>query len=144
MSGAIFDASGILITIRRMADEAPRVLMNASTISLAFYEVGNAIWKESRIHGRLDLPEAKRLMNTTSALLRRMEEIEPPEEEALEIAHRHRITFYDASYLAAARAFDRALVTDDRRIIRVGREEGGKVTPVRDYLEGAGFLGGKR
>ncbi len=144
MSGAVFDASGILVTIRRMGDEAPRVLMNASTIPLAFYEVGNAIWKESRIHRRFDLPEAKRLMDNISALLRGMGEIKPPEEEVLELAYEHRITFYDASYLAAARAFERTLVTDDRKIIKVGRKAGDKVTTVHDHLEEAGFLGNGR
>ena len=46
MADYVFDASGILVAVRELGEEAVNVLLGSYTVSLVFYEVANAIWKE--------------------------------------------------------------------------------------------------
>ncbi len=127
---ALFDAGSILELVRRLKARAPPVLSEGSTLSLAFYEVGNAIWKQCHLQGRLDAREGTGLLSTLIAIIGAMDVVTPDSEEsagrALELAGRLRLTYYDASYLAEARSSGKILVTDDAELLQAARKAGVK------------------
>ena len=125
---ALFDAGSILELVRRLKARAPPVLSQGSTLSLAFYEVGNAIWKQCHLQGRLDAGQGKGLLSTLVAIIGAMDVVTPDSEEsagrALELADRLRLTYYDASYRAEARNSGKILVTDDAQLLKAARKAG--------------------
>lgn len=125
---ALFDAGSILELVRRLKDRAPLVLSEGSTLSLAFYEVGNAVWKESHLQARLDAREGTGLLSTLVAIIRAMDVVTPDSEESagrvLELAGRLGLTYYDASYLAEAENSGKTLVSDDADLLRAARKAG--------------------
>ena len=125
---ALFDAGSILELVRRLKDRAPLVLSEGSTLSLAFYEVGNAVWKESHLQARLDVREGTGLLSTLVAIIRAMDVVTPDSEESagrvLELAGRLGLTYYDASYLAEAENSGKTLVSDDADLLRAARKAG--------------------
>ena len=95
---ALFDAGSILELVRRLKAGAPPVLSEGSTLSLAFYEVGNAIWKQCHLQGRLDAREGAGLLSTLVAIIGAMDVVTPDSEEsagrALGLANRLRLHFF--------------------------------------------------
>jgi len=126
--GALFDAGSILALVRRLKGKAPLVLSEGSTLSLAYYEVGNAIWKECYLQRRLDAQEGTRLLRTLFAIIKAMNLVAPDSEKAgsktLELAGRLGLTYYDASYLADARDSKKILVSDDAGLLQAARKAG--------------------
>ena len=127
---ALFDAGSILDLVRRFKGSAPLVLTEGSTLSLAFYEVGNAIWKECCLHARLDAHEGTSLLSALVAIIRAMNVVTPDSEQSagkvLELARRLGLTYYDASYLAEAKNSKRILVSDDAGLLQAARKAGVK------------------
>ena len=117
----LFDASSILISVKEFGEKAIEILPEGSTVSLAFYEVGNAIWKESSLFGRIAEGEALEILRTVFAIIERMNVIDLSGDgdlgvKALALAGRFNLTFYDAVYLAAAQKYGGILVTEDERL----------------------------
>ena len=116
----LFDASSILLLVRELGERAPDILLNSSTLSLAYYEVGNAVWKECFLLKRLDVEKATRLLAAVFAIMREMDVIGLGDEKfgvtVLDAAGRLNVTYYDASYLVAAQQHNRILVTDDEKL----------------------------
>ena len=54
-SPMLFDASSILTIVRELQGDAPDKLADGTTISLAYYEVGNALWRECFLLKRISL-----------------------------------------------------------------------------------------
>ncbi len=87
-----------------------------SVLDLTFYEVGNVLWKEFR-RGRLENRKVVVEMFEeffSEVSVRRM----PDMSDILELAARENLTFYDASYLIAAKKYGIKLVTEDRDLLR--------------------------
>ena len=89
----------------------------AVILDLALYELGNVLVQALR--------EPATLVQDTLALLLRL--CGPPvtprpswHAAAADLAARHRLTFYDASWAAAAQALDCPLVTADRALLAAG------------------------
>jgi predicted nucleic acid-binding protein len=98
-------------------------LVGGSTIDLAWYEIGNAIWKQVRIQRSLTVKEARMLISTLGQIVDNLAKIKVSfPASALEIAVGHNITFYDASYVEAAIESSSTLVTDDGRLSEVGQK----------------------
>lgn len=116
----LFDASSILLLVRELGERAPDILLNSSTLSLAYYEVGNAVWKECFLLKRLDVEKAARLLAAVFAIMREMDVIGLGDEKfgvtVLDAAGRLNVTYYDAAYLVAAQQHSRILVTDDEKL----------------------------
>ena len=128
----LFDAGSILLLVRELGELAPDILLKSSTIPLAYYEVGNAVWKECFLLKRLDVEKAVRLLASVFAIMGEMDVMGFGDERfgvaVLDAAGRLNVTYYDASYLVAAQEQDRILVTDDERLRMAAEKMGLKAT----------------
>jgi len=115
----LYDSSAI---INLCGEGKTERLLEGWTLNLAIYELGNAVWKQARIHRRITLEEAYLILDTLTEVFRRLRK---PEDEAplrtLEMAVREGLTYYDAAYISAAIEKGLILVTDDERLYEVGR-----------------------
>jgi predicted nucleic acid-binding protein len=121
----VSDANVVLKWFRSEGEEevgAARTLLEAhkertvalSVLDLTVYEVGNAL-----IRGRAGV-SAQQAATVIEALVEICPAIRPSPEEmrgASELAERHDLTLYDASYAAVAQGRSAALVTLDRALL---------------------------
>jgi len=122
----------LLLRLREgIVDYAERLLV----LDLTWYELGNVLWKETRM-GRLADPMAAAEM--FAELLSTLETVSVHDDfrEVLELALREGLTFYDAAYLHAARRLGVALATEDGRLLRY--PEAIRVEELVRRLEGGG------
>jgi len=124
----LFDSSSIInLCARRRVDE----LLEGGTLSLAFYEVGNAIWRQVYLKKSLTREEGGKALATLVEVVRRMGEVSVEEGPAvLDIAVEEGVTYYDASYICAAVKNGLTLVTDDDRLCSVARKYVETVTSI--------------
>ncbi|RLI03466.1 DNA-binding protein [Candidatus Bathyarchaeota archaeon] len=110
----LFDSSAI---INLCAERRLDPLLKGFTLSLAFYELGNAVWKQVSIHKVITINEANIILEALSNIYGKMRkmEIEDPQ-EILKIAVKENITFHDATYLYMAMKNGLTLVTDDEKL----------------------------
>jgi len=83
---------------------------------LTGFEVGNAIWRLCLLEKKISQEEAYAFLSTVSDFLSLLETIPLAELDSrriLNLAIENRLTFYDASYIAAADFRKLTLVTDD-------------------------------
>ena len=109
----IFDASSIFAVIRDLKVE---ILRDGTTCELARYEIGNALWKEVKIHRSIGIDEAQKLMQAISRAIHLMDIRSPEWKETLKIASELEITFYDASYVQLALDIEDILITEDGKL----------------------------
>lgn len=96
-------------------------LSGSSILSLTWYEVGNAIWKQVR-RGRMSEDLAREFLETVLQVMANLEVLNPSNWlKILDIALEESLSFYDASYIQVARERDLRLVTDDKRLYEVAR-----------------------
>ena len=113
----LFDASALLNLVRRLGGEALKILEENYILTLTIYEVGNALWRETRLSRRLTMDEAEAIMRAIITLIKFMQVIEPQDPiEVLRISNEIETTFYDAAYVVTALRRGLVLVTDDRRL----------------------------
>lgn len=131
----LFDASSILLLVKKSRSKSPDILLNGSTISLVYYEVGNALWRECSLLQRITLKEAGKLLESIFALVQAMDVAVLDDEKlggVLNMAGEQNITFYDASYLAEAQRSNRTLVTDDEKLADAAKIVGVKTLASKD------------
>ena len=135
----LFDASSILTLLRLLREKAPDLLRGGSTISLVYYEVGNALWREYLLLKRITSREALKILKTIFMVLRTMDVTalrdERLGEEIFNLASSLNITYYDASYLVEALKTGKTLVTDDRKLSEAAGRIGVKTLTSRDLIE---------
>lgn len=118
---AIVDASSLLLMIKNIDGEALlSKLEGLATLDLAFYEIGNALWKQA-VRGVASREEVERAALAIGKLLLLKGVIKVGWRDLgysaiLNLAVDNGITFYDASYLAASIAFGVPLVTEDEKL----------------------------
>jgi len=113
----LFDASALLNLVRRLGEESLKILEENYILTLTIYEVGNALWRETRLLRRLTIDEAEEVMRAIITLIKFMQVIEPQDPiEVLRISNEIETTFYDAAYVVTALRRGLILVTDDRRL----------------------------
>lgn len=111
----LFDACSIY----RMAEASETSgLVQQYTCSLVRYELGNILVKENRIFKKITEEEQRKILHFIGKALKFMSFISliGDEEQILEVAMRYNMTFYDASYVYAARKASATLVTEDGKI----------------------------
>ena len=110
----LFDSSSIInLCAKKQIDK----LLEGWTLSLAFYEVGNAVWKQVHLHKALTPEEGGRALDALVEVLKKMREVRVEDASAiLNIAVREGLTYYDASYIHAAIKKGTTLVTDDKKL----------------------------
>jgi predicted nucleic acid-binding protein len=134
----LFDASSILTLVRELRGDALDKLLEGSTISLVYYELGNALWRECFLLKRISREEAENLLSTLYAILQEMEvtllEKEDEGNAVLDTACKFNITFYDSAYVAEAHKSKKTLVTDDKKLAKAAENAGVKTLTSRDLI----------
>ena len=124
----LFDASSIFTLVRELRGEAPDKLLEGSTISLAYYELGNALWRECFLVKRISREEAEKLLRAMFAILQAMDVISLDNDDegsvVLDKACEYNITFYDSAYVAEAHKSKKVLVTDDKKLAKAAEKAG--------------------
>ena len=114
----LFDSSSIY----RIAFEAETAgkLIDGCTCSLVRYELGNILIKETRIMKTIDESEQKRVLSLIMKALDFMHfvALRGDEVKIIEIGMKYGLTFYDASYVYAAKKASATLVTEDGKLAR--------------------------
>ena len=139
----ILDASAVMEAIASLKGRAKDVLIGEATLDLALYETGNALWKWiylKKIVSAEDSPKVLGSLSEALSILRviRIELSDMP--EILELSIRAGVTFYDASYLYAAKKFGLTLVTSDEELRGAGRRERVRVVSLEEFLREKGSL----
>ena len=125
----LFDANAIYRFIRELPDDAMDKLVEGSTIYLAYYELGNALWRECFLLKRISREEAERSLNFMYTVLDRMHVASPDNNsgsDVLDTACKFNLTFYDSAYLTEAKKFNKTLVTDDKKLAKAAENFGVK------------------
>ncbi|MCD6529219.1 type II toxin-antitoxin system VapC family toxin [Candidatus Bathyarchaeota archaeon] len=135
----VLDSSAIAIIFKRLKGEAVDVLEGNFTLDLAFYELGNMIWKECALKNLISLEEG---INRAGQLAKVLEVVEAAKirssedfKEVMRLATELRLTFYDTSYLQVAKKRNLPLVTGDRELRDKAREAGVKAMTVSELLK---------
>jgi len=135
----VFDASSILLLTRELGDKVVDVVKENLTASLAYYEIGNAIWKEHNILKRLDANEAAKALGFTFSLLKLMKVITIEDADlgvrTLQEASKLNITYYDATYLVTAKESSAILVTDDERLATASEKIGIETVSSKSFIQ---------
>jgi predicted nucleic acid-binding protein len=88
-------------------------------LDLTYYEVGNAVWKESTLTKFLTLEDSKILEKDAQTILMKTERITSEAvafQKILEIAKKEKLSFYDSSYIYFAKEKDLKLITEDKQL----------------------------
>jgi len=125
----LFDANAIYRLVRELPDGALDKLVGGSTIYLAYYELGNALWKECYLLNRISREEAEKSLNFMFAILERMQVVPLDNcggNAVLDTACKFNLTFYDSAYVTEAKKSDKILVTDDKKLAKASETLGVK------------------
>jgi predicted nucleic acid-binding protein len=116
MEGYLLDAS----VIYPLLDYIDKVdVKEVYILDLTFYEVGNAIWKDYRIHKKIKDPFI--LAKLFHELLKKFNVLRDlPMQEVIRVAVERGLTYYDASYVFAAFSRGLTLVSDDKDLLEKG------------------------
>ena len=135
----VLDSSTIAIIFKRLKGEAVDVLEENITLDLAFYELGNMIWKECTLKNLISLEEG---INRAGQLAKALEVVEAVKirssedfKEVMRLATELKLTFYDTSYLQVAKKRNLPLVTEDRELRDKARQAGVKAVTVNELLK---------
>ena len=120
MKRLLIDASSLMLLMKTAEIQIVLdYLLTSSILDLTFYEVGNAIWKETCLTKFLSKEESKVLQNRIQTVLSKTDRI-PQEasnfQKVLDISDSENLPFYDASYLFIAKIKGLALVTEDKEL----------------------------
>ena len=101
--------------------------MEGTTIYLAYYEIGNALWRECLLLKRISIEEAEKSLDLMYSILARMQVASLDNEtgsEILDTAYKFNLTFYDSAYLVEAKENNKILVTDDNKLAKAAENLG--------------------
>lgn len=125
----LFDSNAIYRLIRELPETAPDSLAEGSTSYLAYYELGNALWKECLLLNRISNEEAKKSLDFLYTILQRMQ-VNTLDSDmgqmVLDTAFKLKLTFYDSIYITEAKKTDKVLVTDDKKLTEAAENFGVK------------------
>ncbi len=118
MKRHLIDASSLMLLMKTANTQtALDFLRSSSLLDLTFYEVGNALWKETCLTKFLTKEESEVLRNRVQTVLARTDSI-PGEtsnfEKIFDISENEKLTFYDSSYLFVAKEKGLVFVTEDK------------------------------
>lgn len=113
---AVFDSSSIFEAILQ---GKIHILSEGATIPIAHYELGNILWKSVRLHRDLSEMEALKLWKLIVKTLNLMQIIDVKgDEEALKIAIKLELPFYDSAYVNLAKTKNIPLITENGKLRR--------------------------
>ncbi len=134
----VFDSCSLLNLTRALADGVIDVLKGNITVSLAYYEIGNVLWKECNLYKRVSVEEAVKTLRFMYSMLGLMKVIHI-EDVSFSIntffmANKLNITYYDAAYLNVAKELDKVLVTDDKRLREIAEKINVKTLSSKNWI----------
>lgn len=117
----LLDSSAIARVLGGLKGEAVKTLDGKITLDLARYELGNVIWKQSVLEGRLSLEEAVDKAGSLAKIfelleIRCVDSVEDFE-GVMKLAVELGMTFYDAAYLYSAKKDRLTLVTENGELV---------------------------
>lgn len=134
----VFDASSILVLTREVGGKVLDLVKENFTTSLAYYEIGNGLWKECSLFKRLKVDEAVKALRFTFSLLNLMNVIRAEDVNSgvktLSNASKLDITYYDAAYLSIAGELGKVLVTDDEKLAVAAEKIGVKTLMSKSFI----------
>ena len=113
----LLDASALYPLVLRLRETLLAYTHLFAALDLTAYEVGSVTWKEHRRGGIRDPLVVARLFQEIPGGMQAIS-IRDRLPEAAELATSENLTFYDASYLYAARAHGMKLATEDNNLQR--------------------------
>ena len=120
MKRLLIDASSLMLLMKTANIQTELDHLRTSfLLDLTFYEVGNAIWKETRLTKFLTKNESEVLRNRVQTVLARIDKILSEAsnfQKILDISEGEKLSFYDSSYLFAAKEKGLVLVTEDKEL----------------------------
>jgi predicted nucleic acid-binding protein len=120
MKTYLLDASAFMFLIKKVEPQATaRCLQESLILDLTYYEVGNAVWKESSLAKMITSNESEVLTARAQTILAKMEKIEGEADSfggILDLAKKERLTFYDSSYIYFGKEKGLTLVTEDKEL----------------------------
>lgn len=137
-SRLLFDSNIIYRLIRELPASAVEKLVEGSTIDLVYYELGNALWRESLLLKRISIDEAKKSLDLMYSILERMHVTSLDNDtgkEVLQTAYKFNLTFYDSAYLVEAKKSGKNLVTDDNKLAKAAENLGIKILSSRTLMQ---------
>jgi len=134
----VFDASSILTLTRELGENVLDLVEKNFTSPLAYYEIGNGLWKECNLLKRLNLDEAVKALKFTFSLLHLMNVIDTEDislgAKTLSNASKLDITYYDAAYLSIARELGKPLITDDEKLAIAAEKIGVRTLQSKSFI----------
>lgn len=94
-------------------------LQTSSILDLTFYEVGNAIWKDTCLTKFITKAESQTLQKSLQIVLAKTEKIiydATTFQKIFKISEAENLSFYDSSYLFTAKEKSLILVTEDKKL----------------------------
>ena len=135
----VLDSSAIAILLSTFKEKAISLIKGRITLDLAYYELGNVLWKEAILLKRINKKEARERAKEVGLILSEMEvmRISDPEElvEIMSLALKSKLTFYDSVYLFITRKLNASLVTEDSKLIKKSKEVGVKAMSTQEYIK---------
>jgi predicted nucleic acid-binding protein len=134
----LFDSNIIYKLIREQPQDAVEKLVKGTTIYLAYYELGNALWRECLLLKRISIEEAEKSLDLMYSILKRMQIASLDNEagsEVLETAYKFNLTFYDAAYLVEAKKSEKVLVSDDIKLSKAAEKLGVKTNSSKTLMQ---------
>lgn len=120
MKHYLLDASSFIFLIKKSkTKDVLEYLQNSTILDLTYYELGNAIWKESTITKFLTPEDTKTLEKATQTILMKTDQITNEAatfQSILEIAKKEKLSFYDSSYIYFAKEKNLKLITEDKQL----------------------------
>ena len=133
----LFDASSVVQVIKSYEEEKTlRLLSENCILDLTKYEVGNALWKEHMLRRAIEADELKELLDLLRTVILRTKAISVDAQDlprVAEVAKNEGITFYDASYVIAAKVQNLTLVTEDANLAKAASKHT-KAVHAKDIL----------
>jgi len=120
MKRHLMDASSLMLLMKTANVEIELdYLKTSSILDLTFFEVGNAIWKETCLMKFITKRESEVLRSRVQTVLVKIDRI-PCEassfQRIFDISESEKLSFYDASYLFNAKEKGLVLVTEDKEL----------------------------
>ncbi len=120
MKRHLLDASSLLLLMKVGSVETQLDCLRTSLIiDLTFYEVGNAIWKDTCLTKLLTKDESEVLRNRVQTVLAKTDRVQSDPtcfQKILDLSESENLSFYDSSYLFAAKEKGLILVTEDKEL----------------------------
>jgi len=136
----IVDASVYAPLIATLGKKLLRVakIMNLTILDLTIYETCNAFWKECIKLKKIDRETALQACDLSVKFTKFIKIFNISQlnlSVALNIALRHNITLYDASYIALAKELNQPIASNDKDIILIAPKYGVKVVDLNNFIE---------